>query len=230
MAALQDPEFGAITLRRSKLARTVRLKLDARGVISISLPMRTPLFIAKQLLNDSRQNLRHLVADLRQKRQEFKEGDMVGKSHVLRFETSQTGSYQHRIEQNQLIISRPLRTESSELQAIIHTGISKALRLQAKAYLPRRLQQLAETYGFAYQKIRFGSAGTRWGSCSSQGTISLNIWLMQLPFELIDYVLIHELCHTKEMNHSQAFWRLIETYCPNYRQQRKALKQFQPSL
>lgn len=226
MKTLQDPEFGAITLRRSHLARHVRLKLDSRGSISISLPTRTPLLIAKQLLNDSRANLRSMLADIKSKQPRYNEGDLIGKSHVLRFEISE--DYAHRIEAQQVVISRPVLAEPAKLEAVIYKGVGKALRTQAKAYLPRRLQQLAQIHGFSYKKTRFGNAGTRWGSCSSEGTISLNTSLMQLPFELIDYVLIHELCHTKEMNHSSAFWQLVESCCPSYKQHRTQLKQFHP--
>lgn len=228
MAALQDPEFGSITLRRTRQARNVRLKLDARGVISISLPPRTPLFIAKQLLNESRSSLRNMLADIKTKQPTYSDGDLIGKSHTLRFEVSEDDTYDHRLEQQHLVISRPALAEPAKLEEIVFKGIDRALRMQAKAYLPRRLQQLADQHGFVFQRTRFGNAGTRWGSCSSEGTISLNISLMQLPFNLIDYVLIHELCHTKQMNHSQSFWQLVEGLCPDYKILRKQLKQFHP--
>jgi predicted metal-dependent hydrolase len=227
MNALQDPEFGTITLRRSKLARHVRLKLDTRGGISISLPLRTPLLIARQLLNESRHHLRRMLGDIQANQRTYTNGDQIGKSHILRFEAGGE-QYSHDIIDNLLIVSHPIKPNTEKLQAALQKAILAALRLQAKAYLSRRLQQFAELYDFPYSKLRFSSASTRWGSCSNQKTISLNIWLMELPFELIDYVLIHELCHTKEMNHSPRFWRLVESFCPEYKIHRKQLKQFRP--
>jgi predicted metal-dependent hydrolase len=86
------------------------------------------------------------------------------------------------------------------------------LRARAKHYLPVEMQRLAQLHGFLYKQVKIRKSRTRWGSCSSKGTINLSFYLMLLPVHLIEYVLLHELCHTVEMNHSAAFWLLLDKH------------------
>lgn len=85
------------------------------------------------------------------------------------------------------------------------------MRREAKAHLPRRVDELAHMYGFHYAGLTIRDAKTRWGSCSSRNTISLSLYLMQVPEHLQDYVILHELCHTVHHDHSPRFWALMDT-------------------
>jgi predicted metal-dependent hydrolase len=95
---------------------------------------------------------------------------------------------------------------------------------QAKALIPGRVSQLAKTHGFEYQKIRISSARTRWGSCSTQGTLSFTWRLVMAPEDMIDYVIVHELVHLRFHNHSRDFWRQVELLMPDYKEKRLWLK------
>jgi predicted metal-dependent hydrolase len=106
----------------------------------------------------------------------------------------------------------------------------KLLAKDAKAYLPYRLEFLAKKYGYSYERLRLSHASTRWGSCSSTGTISLNIGLMHLPEPLREYVILHELAHTLHMNHSSDFWAEVAKTDPLYKPHRAKLKLFSPSV
>lgn len=223
-----DPEFGVIIIRRTKLARGVRLKYTSSGQISISMPVRTSLYVAKNLIESSREELRRIIAQVPRKTAEYSHGQLIGKSHYLDIRPGK--DYSHRLAGNKLVIELPQDHTPIQAQATIKQGVAKALRHQAKKHLPNRLEQLSNQHNFSYQKLRFSSAHTRWGSCTSHGTISLTIWLMALPFELIDYVIIHELCHTKEMNHSPKFWQLVESCQPNYLQLKKELKSYSTAM
>lgn len=97
---------------------------------------------------------------------------------------------------------------SKENQEKLKQALKKALYMEAKDYLPKRLNELAHKYNFKYNKLSLKTHKTRWGSCSSVNNINLNINLMLLDNEFIDYVLLHELCHTVEKNHKENFWKL----------------------
>lgn len=96
---------------------------------------------------------------------------------------------------------------------------------QAIACFKQRIDNHAQALSIPAPPFRLSRAKTRWGSCNSRGLISLNWHLIQLPLHLIDYVVAHELAHLIEMNHSQAFWKVVESVCPEYRMARRELKE-----
>lgn len=100
----------------------------------------------------------------------------------------------------------------------------KLLKKSAKEYLPKRLEELSKICGLSYEKLTITSAQTRFGSCSSKNTISLSCLLMRYPSNAIDYVIIHELCHTVHHNHSKDFWNLVEKYLPDYKLRQNLLR------
>jgi len=98
------------------------------------------------------------------------------------------------------------------------------LSKEAAVILPERVRFFARQMRIAYGRITIRSQRTRWGSCSPKGNLNFNCLLMLAPPEVQDYVVIHELCHRKEMNHSPQFWAEVEKVCPDYRTHRKWLK------
>ena len=106
----------------------------------------------------------------------------------------------------------------------------KQLMKKAREYLPYRLEYYAKLYGYSYDECRLTHANTRWGSCSSRRTISLNIGLMKVPEVLRDYVILHELAHLNHMDHSRAFWAEVEKHDKNYKIHEKKLKKFNPGV
>jgi len=229
MPTITDEEFGVITIRRSARATQVRLRVAPDGTLRASMPVYAPLFLLKRLVKSSRPQLRKML-EQSQPIVAYKDGQQIGKSHTLIVRSGARVSVT-RSKQHILVTLPPSKklTDGDIVRKIRDASIA-ALRLEAKSYLPKRLSYLAEQFGFQYKKVRFSHASSRWGSCSSTGTISLNIALMKLPFELIDYVLIHELAHTREMNHSQDFWALVEKGDPDYRLHRRTLKSEAPSI
>lgn len=133
------------------------------------------------------------------------------------------------LESNREMIREKLPLKDPALQRA-RDAKKKLLTKKAKEYLPYRLEYFAKLYGYNYGRVRFSHASTRWGSCSSNGTISLNIGLMQVPEALRDYVLLHELAHLNHMDHSAEFWREVEEHDPQYKRHRKILKNYSPGV
>ena len=98
------------------------------------------------------------------------------------------------------------------------------LRIQAKAALPPRLAELAALHGFTYNNVRIKHNVSNWGSCSELGNINLNLNIMRLPEHLQDYVMLHELCHLRYLNHGPEFHALLESICPDHRALARELK------
>lgn len=153
--------------------------------------------------------------------------------------------------EGQLIIRSPRRATSSQIQNFVNSkqdwivrSIAKILskqaqpsifdqlsaeeiklvKKQAKANFETLLNKWSCIMNLKYTKLRITGAKTLWGSCSGRGTISLNWKLQLMPNETLEYVIIHELAHLKEHNHSVRFWKIVETFCSEYQQLRKQLK------
>ena len=231
MPTITDEEFGTITLRRSSRASHVRIRVGPDGRLRASLPLYAPAFLVKRLLKTSREELRAMLAEQHDDTV-FEHGMQIGKSHTLVARPVTAKQVTVKRHGQQIIVSLPEERALAHptAQRKVRDAVIEALRIEAKSYLPKRLAFLARTGGYSYEKVRFSHASGRWGSCSTSGTISLNIALMKLPFELIDYVLVHELSHTIEMNHSKAFWDLVEETDPNYKTHRQLLKKETPSI
>ena len=105
-------------------------------------------------------------------------------------------------------------------------ALEQAYRRQAKARLEERAAYFASRMGVSYQRISVRAAKTRWGSCSAKGNLNFHWKLILMPPQVLDYVVVHELAHRKEMNHSPAFWAEVEKILPDYRERRKWLKTY----
>ncbi len=116
---------------------------------------------------------------------------------------------------------------SDKSQDYIEDILTQVYRFEAKEILPGKLAELAGKHGFKYQKVTIRNNKRNWGSCSSKNNISLNLQMMKLPDELIDYILLHELIHTKIKNHGVKFWEQLNEITGNRaRELAKQVKQY----
>ena len=113
---------------------------------------------------------------------------------------------------------------AKEQQPVLTEEELRRLAKQAAMVLMERVRYFADLLGVSYGRLTIRSQRTRWGSCSAKGNLNFNCLLMLCPEDVQNYVVIHELCHRKQLNHSAAFWAEVEKYCPDYRIHRKWLK------
>ena len=232
MPEIIDKEFGHVPVRRIPRARSIRFRVATSGGLTATAPRLTPLFIVRQVLETSRPALRKLL-DPPGVKTIYQDGQSIGSTHKLAVVTTgMVTAPSVQTTRETLVVKLPStsKLESPKVQELIRGEVTKILRKEAKAYLPERLASFAKEHDFHYERVRFSHSIGRWGSCSSTGTISLNIALMKLPRDLSDYVLIHELCHTRHMNHSTAFWAEVEHINPHYRLHRRQIKRFSPTV
>lgn len=232
MPSFVDHEFGEITVHKRRGIRSVHIKIGNDGRYLATAPFYTPLIFIKQIVNNSRAELRKL-AERTSIAQPYTADQAIGKRHTLSVvPTQMVNKPSVKVVRERLIVYLPPEALLSDpgVQQQVRDTVITILRREAKAYLPKQLANLASEHGFRYDRVRFSHATGRWGSCSSNGTISLNIALMKLPDELISYVLIHELCHTREMNHSVQFWVEVSKLDPRYKLHKRQIAKYTPGV
>ena len=121
-------------------------------------------------------------------------------------------------------IHRQQKKISSKHIIHINTADIPSLKQHTKELLDTKLPHFAKLYGVVYKQVAIRDQKSRWGSCSARGNLNFNYKLALLPPQLADYIIIHELCHLREMNHSAKFWKLVVEACPRYKEYRKELR------
>lgn len=209
---IEDDELGCLIVRVNPRARSLvfRTKSDA---VYVSVPPGTTMNEVKRaienlrnkLLTSRRKATRPLI-DLNYKIDtEFFKLSLVAGEKEQFLANSRLGNMQ--------IICPPQAVfEDENLQNWLRKVIEESLRRNAKSILPPRLERLSRQWGLTYAGVKINSSQGRWGSCSARKNINLSYYLVLLPSHLIDYVLLHELCHTHEMNHSDRFWNLLNQF------------------
>jgi len=227
---VEIPNIGTVMLYKRRGNRSLRLSVASDGEIRVSMPSWLPYRAGVQFAMGK---ATWISTHRHQASQTLQQGQPIGKAHRLCFTPSaQASRITSRLKENQIEISHPphLTTTDEAVQRAARSASIRALRKEAEHLLPQRLQQLAERCAFTYTSVGVKQLKSRWGSCSSRQEITLNLFLMQLPWHLIDYVLLHELTHTKVMQHGSPFWKEMERHVPRAKQLRKEISTYQPVL
>ena len=204
-----DDILGNILVREHVRARRMTFRTKQDGVYA-TVPPNTP----NVAVMDAIEKLRSRLLKARE-RVSNTQIDLNYKIDAEYFKlTVVSGERNHFLSRSDLgvmeIVAPPHADFSApELQKWLRKVVLEALKRNAKIVLPSRLSMLANRYGLTYKCVKINSSQGRWGSCSASGNINLSCYLMLLPAHLIDYVLLHELAHIREMNHSPRFWSLL---------------------
>lgn len=216
------PEIKFRLIRSNR--RTVGLEINPRGDLIVRAPETLEIPVIKRILKSHGRWITRKLAEVEERRQlirpkRFVEGEKflwLGREYPLLLSLQARPPL--RFNGQCFILSSGWQGKAREI-------FEKWYREKGRVYFEERIRSLAARNGFRFKKFRLSSARTRWGSCSARGTISLNWRLVLAPPEIIDYVIIHELAHTREKNHSRTFWDLVAGQMPDFRQRRRWLKQ-----
>lgn len=230
---MTDGDFGNIEFVRNERSRFIRVRILADG-LKVSMPVGVTENDVIHFIQSKRNSILAKQKKLRVKKENHAlelnfDSTIQTLTFVVEVKPIARNDIFIVLKNGLLTIEFPeranLQTEAAQKQC--WNGINYFLRKEAKRLLPERTKQLAGKFGFHYADVKIQSSKTRWGSCSRVRSINLSMYLMLLPSHLVDYVILHELCHTKEMNHSDKFWKWMDRVTDsNSKALRAELKQF----
>lgn len=213
--------IGSVTLRRSRRARRFGIRVTMSGGVVVTVPWFASYASAMEAVERHRNwILRELRLAEEQEQRQFRalsQGGCVTRAHRLLVEQGETEHTTVRIHSGVIAVRYPhtLHLDSPTVRRAIRSGILAAYRIEAHAHLPGRVRDLAGRHGFVYRRLFIKDLRSRWGSCSAANNINLALQLMRLSDELVDYVILHELVHTKVKNHGPNFWKLLDQVSGN---------------
>lgn len=209
-------------IRESPRARSVRFRIDPKHGLQVVVPAGVEV---KNLDAMLRQHeawiLKHIhQAAAQPMKRQFAHGEtlpVLGEARRLEIEIKPRGKQSSVALNNDVLHVRLGAGSLPNNQHEIRQLLEGWYRHYAREYIQARVAQLAHQHGFKHGHVTIKAQTTRWGSCSSKGNLNFNWRLIMTPPAAIDYVIIHELCHLRELNHSRRFWALVARYCPDYK-------------
>lgn len=231
MEFIEMPGIGEIKVRRSANIKYLRIRMAPGRGIWVSVPFGVSRKQTEKFLEENRDWIVQNRKNMEVYEQDTGVGLKIGaeiqtKMHTLKIVETKQLKPSYKIEQNIITLGIPEKVEFNRIEKIVGQFLLEIYAMESRQYLPQRVKMYADRFGFKYGRLSFRDNVSNWGSCSFENNISLNIKLMKLPDEIIDYVILHELCHTIEKNHSVDFWKLVGKVCPDYAVLRSRLRKY----
>ncbi len=227
-----DGQTVSYVIKRSAKAKYARLEVRPRTGLAVVVPRAYELGRIPDLLNEKRRWILDKLAKcghirLPSTEAEVKSGDTIPylgqKLRVIKRKNHEQAD-SIKVEGKRLVVS--LKSTRIRLNLVLEGWY----RREADKLIRKRVDELCPKLGVTYGQLTVRGTKTRWGSCSQKGNLNFNWKLLMVPEAVIDYVMIHELAHLKEMNHSKEFWHLVAQHCPQWRKYRKWLKDHEAEL
>ena len=205
---ISDKDFGKIhfVVRRSARNITMRVKEDG---LHVTTPPYRSITALLEAIAPFRERLRNVCSEVKPK--PFDLNFSIEAECFRLLETSPLKNFTVSMRDETVVIACPAHADftTDRVQTLVKNAVMRAMRKKAEEYLPPLVQYWSSLFDLPYNKVTISKARSRWGSCSSKRDISLSFYLMLLPAHLMDYVILHELAHTREMNHGSKFWELL---------------------
>lgn len=206
---ISDKDFGKIhfVVRRSARNITMRVKEDG---LHVTTPPYRSITALLEAIAPFRERLRNVCSEVKPKPFDLN-FSIEAECFRLKLETSPLKNFTVSMRDETVVIACPAHADftTDRVQTLVKNAVMRAMRKKAEEYLPPLVQYWSSLFDLPYNKVTISKARSPWGSCSSKRDISLSFYLMLLPAHLMDYVILHELAHTREMNHGPKFWELL---------------------
>ena len=206
---ISDKDFGKINFVVRRSARNITMRVKEDGLHVTTPPYRS-ITALLEAIAPFRERLRNVCSEVKPKPFDLN-FSIEAECFRLKLETSPLKNFTVSMRDETVVIACPAHADftTDRVQTLVKNAVMRAMRKKAEEYLPPLVQYWSSLFDLPYNKVTISKARSRWGSCSSKRDISLSFYLMLLPAHLMDYVILHELAHTREMNHGPKFWELL---------------------
>ena len=208
------PQIGEVNFVQVNSAKNIRISLKTGGAVRVTVPKRSSINVAKEFVSSKTDwilKTKEKIVKQEQERHTVYTPETIFSTYKRQLQLIpwklQQFDLQLSKEKLKIFFPHDADLQLEKNQQVIRDYIIKALKEEAREYLPKRTEQLAAEHGFSFCGVSVKNLSSRWGSCSAKNHINLNIHLMRMPQHLSDYVILHELTHTVHKNHGPRFWQ-----------------------
>lgn len=217
--------------------KTLEIKIDAAANIIVSVPLGYPKKSIDEFVRSREDWIIRSVKSIRERKRQIEKNSnsikngghlcILGKRRRIRVEMLKDQEHEEcvRVEDAKVVIR-----SFSRAQKVLKSHVETHLREMARRVIAERIGVYEKHIPVKHNMVRIKNQKTRWGSCSSKKNLNFNFRIIMAPIEIVDYIVVHELCHLVHMNHSKDFWRLVGSIIPDYEERKKWLRENGPTL